>query len=281
MNSPWTTGTCAVEEQGALHYRWRNMPGSATGGLVLIHSLGLDCSLWNETLALLPSSMPVLVYDCRGHGRSRASAGNYTVELFARDLVTLLDHVGWRQATVAGCSLGGCVGLAFAKLFPQRVRALGLIDTTAWYGPEAAATWSARAADALQRGMATLAGGQAERWFGVEFRDSASERVAELLNCFSNTDVHAFAASCRMLGSVDLRAALPAIRVPTSVIVGECDAVTPPDVSRRLSEVMPDARLHILPGAGHLSPVEAPAIVSALLAALAGSVASSSLPGPE
>src|SRR6185503_958999 len=93
----------------------------------------------------LESDADVLTYDCRGHGLSDRRAGAYTAELFARDLAELLDHVGWPQVTIGGCSMGGCVALAFGGLFPQRTTALGLIDTTAWYGPKAAANFKERA----------------------------------------------------------------------------------------------------------------------------------------
>ncbi len=65
---------------------------------------------------------------------------------FARDLAELFDHVGWQNAVVAGCSMGGCVAQALAGLYPSRVSALGLIDTTAWYGEDAPAQWRERAA---------------------------------------------------------------------------------------------------------------------------------------
>ena len=96
----------------------------------------------------------MLIYDCRGHGTSDKPAGPYTVELFARDLADLLDHVGWQSAVVAGASMGGCIALAFAAAYPARTAALGLIDTTAWYGAEAPQQWAERGARAADAGMA-------------------------------------------------------------------------------------------------------------------------------
>ena len=87
----------------------------------------------------------MLIYDCRGHGASDKPAGPYTTTLFARDLADLMDHVGWPSAAVAGASMGGSISLMFAGAFPQRTNALGLIDTTAWYGAEAPAQWAGRA----------------------------------------------------------------------------------------------------------------------------------------
>ncbi|MDB5410910.1 MAG: putative lactone hydrolase [Rhodospirillales bacterium] len=81
--------------------------------LVLVHSLAMDGNFWSRAADLLRKDADILVYDCRGHGKSDKPPGPYTVELFADDLADLLDAVGWRSAVVAGVSMGGSVTLAF------------------------------------------------------------------------------------------------------------------------------------------------------------------------
>src|SRR5687767_12702267 len=93
-------------------------PRSGAPRLVLIHSLALDRSVWDGVVERLRDEVEILTYDCRGHGRSNRNPGAYTAESFARDLAALLDHVGWPGAAIAGCSMGGCVALAFAASFP-------------------------------------------------------------------------------------------------------------------------------------------------------------------
>ena len=85
--------------------------------------------------------------------------------MFARDLAELLDHVGWARAVVAGCSMGGNVAQAFAAELPQRTAALGLIDTTAWYGADAAAKFKERADAARSKGLRGMIDFQLTRWF--------------------------------------------------------------------------------------------------------------------
>src|SRR5258708_7700313 len=114
------------------------LDGAGSSCVVLIHSLALDRSIWDRVVPKLAGRARVLTYDCRGHGRSGRPSAPFTVDLFARDLAELLDHVGWSYAVVAGCSMGGCVAQAFAGLYPSRTAALALIDTTAWYGEDAA-----------------------------------------------------------------------------------------------------------------------------------------------
>src|SRR3954466_2978963 len=97
--------------------------------LALIHSLALDRTVWDGVVRSLEGEVEILTYDCRGHGQSPRSAGPYTTELFARDLAGIFDRIGWENAAVAGCSMGGNVAQAFAAAFPQRTTALGLVDT--------------------------------------------------------------------------------------------------------------------------------------------------------
>jgi len=213
----------------------------------------------------LRNDAEILTYDCRGHGRSERRAGAFTVELFARDLAELLDRVGWPSSACAGCSMGGCVALALAGLFPQRVRGLGLIDTTAWYGAQAPEQWRARAVDARAKGLSALVGFQVERWFGDVFRRDHPELVARASDVFTANDVDCYAASCALLGDADLRPYLPGLQVPVSVMVGEEDYATPLEMSRRLHEAISHSTLTVLPGARHLTPVECPDHVSAQL----------------
>src|SRR5947199_1725761 len=98
--------------------------------MVLIHSLALDSSIWDGVVERLASRAEILTYDCRGHGRSGRPHMEYSAELFGRDLAELMDHIGWKTAAVAGCSMGGCVAQAFAGLYAARASALALIDTS-------------------------------------------------------------------------------------------------------------------------------------------------------
>ncbi|MGO7939546.1 alpha/beta fold hydrolase, partial [Rhizobium ruizarguesonis] len=84
-------------------------------------------------------------------------AGPYDIERFGDDIADLMGELGWSDAVVAGCSMGGCVAQAFAARHPELVRAMLLIDTTAWYGANAPAEWRVRAAKARSEGLASMA----------------------------------------------------------------------------------------------------------------------------
>jgi len=236
--------------------------------LVLIHSLGMDRSFWERVTAALARDAAVLAYDCRGHGASDKPGGPYTVELLARDLADLLDHVGWTSVLVAGASMGGCIALAFAAAYPARTAALGLIDTTAWYGAQAPAQWAERGARAATAGMSALVEFQTTRWFGDTFRARHPQVVKDCVDVFVRNDVPAYVETCRMLGAADLRAALPDMTMPTAVVVGEEDYATPVAMAQDMHRSIKGSTLTILAGARHLTPLEAPDRIADELRAL-------------
>jgi 3-oxoadipate enol-lactonase len=252
---------------------YRIHPQAGKPRLVLIHSLALDTSVWNSVVAELASDFEILVYDCRGHGRSERRAGEYTSRLFADDLAAILDDARWPSASVAGCSMGGCVTQAFAAAYPQRAQALGLIDTTAWYGPTAPGDWSQRAAKAAESGFPGMIAFQVTRWFSDNFRAEHPEVVDATSRIFLANDMACYQASCKMMGEVDLRAALGELRVPVSVIVGEEDYATPLAMSQALHDAIPGSSLHVIRGGRHITPAQCPKEIAGYLRDVVGKAA--------
>ena len=250
--------TFTLSDGAALAYTLHPEPRAGAPRVVLIHSLALDRSVWNGVLDRLRPHAQVLAYDCRGHGRSDRRAVRFTAELFARDLAELLDHVGWPAAAIAGCSMGGCVAMAFGGLHPNRAAALGLIDTTAWYGTDAPLKFRERAEAARETGMQGLIEFQLTRWFSDEFRATHPEVLDRTASVFVSNDFDCYAASCGLLGDVDVRAHLSSFRMPTAIVVGEEDYATPVAMAQQLHEAIPDSTLTILPKARHLTPIERP-----------------------
>jgi len=243
--------------------------GAPNAGIVLVHSLAMDRAFWQPVAERLAAEMPVLTFDCRGHGASDKAAGPYSVGLFADDLADLLDHVGWTSALVAGASMGGSVALAFAAAYPQRALGLGLIDTTAWYGPQAPEQWAERGARAAKDGMATLVEFQTTRWFGDTFRARRPDIVRQCVDVFLRNDVKAYVETCRMLGAADLRAELPRMTMPTAIVVGDEDYATPVAMAEAMHHAIKGSTLTVLAGARHLTPLEVPDRIADELTTLA------------
>jgi len=236
---------------------------------VLVHSLAMDRAFWQPVAEKLAADMPVLTFDCRGHGASDKANGPYTVELFADDLADLLDQVGWRSALVAGASMGGCIALAFAAAYPDRTAGLGLVDTTAWYGPQAPEQWAERAARAAKDGMAALVEFQTTRWFGDKFRTTRPDVVRQCVDVFLRNDVKTYVETCHMLGAADLRAKLPRMTMPTAVVVGDEDYATPVAMAEAMHLAIKGSTLTVVASARHLTPLEAPDRIAGELTALA------------
>jgi 3-oxoadipate enol-lactonase len=236
--------------------------------IVLIHSLAMDRLFWQPVVERLADHAAVLTYDCRGHGESDKPEGPYTVELFAGDLADLLDHIDWPSAVVAGASMGGCIALAFAAAHPSRTAGLGLIDTTAWYGAEAPRQWAERASRAATAGMGALVEFQTTRWFGDAFRTQRPDVVKHCVDVFLRNEVAAYVETCKMLGDADLRAALPAMTMPTAIVVGEEDYATPVAMAEAIHQAIAGSTLTVLKGGRHLTPLEMPDVVAAELRAL-------------
>ena len=258
-----TISTMSVRDGARLAYELRGRLKDAPP-IVLIHSLGMDHTFWNAVTPALTETTAVLVYDCRGHGRSDKPAGPYRVEAFADDLADLLDHVGWRSAIVAGASMGGCITLAFAAAYPQRAAGLGLFDTTAWY--DAPDKWEERARTAETKGLDALVEFQTTRWFTDAFRASRKDVLDASVAVFLANTAQAYAETCRMLGACNMTAALPRLKMPVRIAVGDEDYATPVAMSQALHRAIAGSTMNVIKNARHLTPLECPQhIVAELL----------------
>jgi pimeloyl-ACP methyl ester carboxylesterase len=152
--------------------------------------------------------------------------------------------------------MGGNVAQAFAAGYPQRVSALGLIDTTAWYGAEAPARFKERADAARAQGLRSMIDFQLTRWFSDDFRAQNPDVLQRTFDIFVANDVDCYAASCELLGAADARAALGSFAMPVAIVVGEEDFATPVAMAQQLHEAIEPSTLTILPRARHLTPIE-------------------------
>lgn len=244
---------------------------NAAKRVALVHSLAMDKEFWRPVANLLAGAgICSLIYDCRGHGKSGKPAGPYTAEQFGDDLADLLDGAGWDKAYVAGASMGGVVSIAFGQNHAARTQGLGLFDTTAWYGETAPKDWAGRAATAEKEGLAGLIAFQKTRWFSDAFRENNENVVNECIDIFTRNDVPAYAASCNMLGSADLRAGLPGMKMPVRIAVGEEDYATPVPMSQALHDALADSSMNVIKNGRHLTPLEVPEVIAGELKLLMG-----------
>jgi 3-oxoadipate enol-lactonase len=254
----------------ALHYV--ELAAGDAETVVLLHSLALDATIWADFAAGFADGIRIVAPDLPGHGRSPGS-GAATVESMADAVADLVVSVCDVPVTLIGMSLGGSVAQAVAIRHSQLVARLGLVDTTAWYGPNASATWAERSDQAQREGLPSLADFQLERWFTNDFRARRPELGEQLLEIFRQTGLDDYVRSCTALGAMDLRSQLGAIQVPTAIVVGELDRATPPAHAEALSAAIAGSTMTVVPDCKHLSALERPADVRAALAPILASVA--------
>ena len=262
-----TNATVTLRDGVTIDYRLIHGQGPAR--FALVHSLAMDRTFWEPVAQALAAKGDVLLWSCRGHGASGKAGAPYSGDQFADDLNELMDAVGWTDAVVAGASMGGCVALAFAGRHAGRVRALGLVDTTAWYGEKAPEQWDERARKAEEGGLDVLVGFQKSRWFSAPFAHAHPQIVQDAVDVFLANDLAAYAATCRMIGGFDARGVLPGIAVPTRILVGSDDYATPPAMAEAMRDAIPGARMDLLDGAAHLTPLERVDAIAAMLLDLA------------
>ena len=237
--------------------------------LVLVNSLGTDLGMWDGQAPALAERFRLVRYDLRGHGRSDAPPGPYTIEAFGADLAGLMDGLGIGRAHVCGLSLGGMVAMWLSIHRPERVERTVLAGTAARIGT--AALWEERAEAVRAGGMEAVAGTVIDRFFTAPFRDRRPDVVKGFREALTSTRPAGYVGSCLALRDADLRAEVGAIAAPVLVVVGAGDVATPPSDAESLHEGIPGSRLVVLRDAGHLCNVEQPELFNAaVLEFLAG-----------
>lgn len=240
----------------------------ATGGqtLLLVHGFPLDSRMWREQLSGLAGRARVIAPDLRGHGLSDAPQEPYSMEQHADNLAALLDHLDVEKAIVAGLSMGGYVTFAFWRRHPERVAGLALVDTRAEPDtPAGKASRDVTAARVREAGPRMLVDEMMPKLIAPQ--NLAGERItAPLREMILGQPVAGLTGALRALRDrVDSTPTLPTITVPTAVIVGEADTITPPADAAVMAAQIPGAQLVVIPRAGHLSPMENPDAVNKVL----------------
>ena len=238
--------------------------------LVLLHGFPLDHRMW-EAQAALADHVRLIAPDLRGVGGSTATVAT-SVEQLADDVAALLDalHVT-TPAVICGLSMGGYVAQHVAVRHPDCVAALVLVDTKLEADTaEARAARDDLAAKVGRLGQGILADAMIPRLLAgsTESREQPHRAATEaaLRGMILEQPVASIQAALGALGArPDMTEAMRDVLVPTLLVVGAEDAITPPDCLERAEAIMPCARLLVVPRAGHMTPLEAPAVFNAAL----------------
>jgi YbgC/YbaW family acyl-CoA thioester hydrolase len=235
--------------------------------VLLVHGFPLDRTMWREQIDGL-DDYRVIAPDLRGMGQSDAPDLGYSINIYAADLAALLDALGVEQVVLGGLSMGGYIAFEFLRQWRSRVRGLVLMDTRAT-ADDAEARRGRDAAAALARdsGAEAIAEAMLPKLLAPATLAERPDVVQRVGGMITNNPVAgivgALAAMRDRPGSEPLLPTLAGL--PTLVLAGDSDSLTPPDQARAMAQAIPGARFAVISRAGHLTPVEQPEQVLAQL----------------
>lgn len=231
------------------------------GTLLLIHGFPLTARMWEPQLEVAEHGWRVVAPYLRGFdGRSPRSIDAASMDDFAEDIAALLQTLAIPQAVVGGLSMGGYVSLALYRMAPALFSGLILADTRADTDSAATRLNRQRLIETVtESGPGAVADTLLPSLLGATTRNTQPALVAHVREMIASVTADPIiAATHAMMTRGDSLQTLPSIRVPTLVIVGEEDTLTPPDLSRAMASAVPGADLAMIPRAGHLSNLEQP-----------------------
>lgn len=232
--------------------------------LVLLHGFPLDHHLWDEVVPLLEDTFDVIIPDLRGFGNSTMIDAPHSMDEYASDIASLLNHLNIQKAAIVGHSMGGYVALAFARLYPERVRGLGLVSSQVLAdAPDRKEGRYKSAADVSANGIGSVVEAMTPK-FTADERLQAYAR-ASMERQPRAAYIGALLAMAERPDSTPLLASLRdgyasqggAFHFPVVVIHGDADSLIPIDRAREVKATLPQAHLVEIHGAGHMPMMEA------------------------
>ncbi|MDE0146620.1 MAG: alpha/beta fold hydrolase [Nitrospira sp.] len=228
--------------------------------VVFLHAFPLNRTTWVPQVAALSDRYRVITIDLRGHGESDAPMWRYTLDQFAEDVSSLLEHLGIAQATFVGLSMGGYVLFALYRTHPGLFQALVLADTRATADtPDARAARFSMAQIAYRRGASVIADLMLPKLLSPAACEHRTDLQDQLRTIITGNQVSGIVGDLMAMEErPDSTPLSRTISVPTLVIAGEEDLASPPEEVEEMAKEIPGATFVRIPQAGHLSNMENP-----------------------
>ena len=228
--------------------------------VVLIHGFPYNKSMWDDQVAALSGSHRVITYDLRGHGDSGATEEPYTMEMLADDLHILVESLSLGEVALGGFSMGGYVALAFARQYPEHLAKLMLLDTRHLPDSDQAKEGRENLAKQVEAdGVGGVAEGLPARMLTeatVSNRPEVAAKASDMIRAAAPAGVAGAARGMALRR--DQTDMLGGISVPTLVVVGDQDGITPPADAEAMAAAIPNATLVTIADASHLSNLDKP-----------------------
>jgi len=233
--------------------------------LFLIHGIGAARDAWRFMVPALREHFTVISYDLRGHGTSPLPNAPFGLDDLVADLERLRKRTGIDRAHFAGHSLGGQIGPAFARTYPDRVLSLGILSTAAFRTEDDSAKVWGVVREMEAKGIAKVLETLTARWFTDEFIASHPDLVKRRLKQVIDTNPDVFMQVFRIYAGTEMAPWLHEVAAPSLVLTGENDGGCNPRLNKLIENALPNSELVVLPHYKHSILVEAADEVSAHL----------------
>lgn len=229
--------------------------------VLLLHAFPLNAGMWDPQVRSLGETYRLIAPDLKGFGASTApeDRSGYSMDAYADEVKGLLDHLGLERVVLVGLSMGGYVAFSFWRRYREAVEALVLADTRAEAdAPEAVEKRTNQQKTVAEQGIGPLIEALPGALLGETTRAKRQDVVERATALMDNPAAGYIGALEAMKQRADSTGDLASIDVPTLILVGEEDGLTPPELSRKMHEHIGGSRLVVIPEAGHISNLEAP-----------------------
>ena len=230
--------------------------------LMFSNSLGTNLHMWDEQAKNFSKDYRVVRYDQRGHGKSGAPAGSYSIERLGRDVLAILNALDLPRVNYCGLSMGGMTGMWLARFAPERFEKMIFANTAP--KSQTPDSWNTRIATINAKGMEAIGDGVMNIWFTREFREKEPKTVARMRQTLVATKPTGYIGCCSAIRDMDQRWTIGDIKMPSLIIAGRADNATPLKDSEFMKSRITGSELVAL-DAGHISNVEQNAAFTAAL----------------
>lgn len=225
--------------------------------LILVHGIGAARNTWDKALPLLTQHFTVVTYDLRGHGASPKPEKEFGLDELVADLERIRELCNLDSMHIAGHSLGGMIGPAYAYKYPQRVKSLGVLSTAAFRTDEDSTKVWAVVKAMEDKGIPNVLPTLTDRWFTDAFIKSYPEVVKNRLKQVIETDPEIFLNVFRIYAGTEMQPWLHKVKTPALVLTGENDGGCNPRLNKLIAEALQNSELLILPELKHSILLEA------------------------
>jgi 3-oxoadipate enol-lactonase len=226
--------------------------------IIFIHGFPFNKSMWNKQVKALKNNYRLIAYDVRGHGNSDVGNEDFSIELFVKDLLNLMDALNIDRTILCGLSMGGYIALNAIENYPDRFDALILSDTNCISDTPEVKEKRMKTIESIKKdGVEKFADESMNNFFAPESLSTKKKEIAAVRDMIVNTSKQTLYKTLQAFYErKETCSRLPEIKVPVLIMVGKEDIITPPAAALTMHEKIKGSIIHIIDHAGHLSNME-------------------------